>query len=369
MVKLVLFADLHLDAPFAWLGGSQLAARRRRQALRETLRNITRLAREVQADALLCAGDLFEQARFTPDTIAFLEKTFQEVAPIRVFLAPGNHDWYSPESPYRQVRWSDNVHVFADDRLAPVPLKGGVTLWGAAHRAPARTLNFLDDFKVQGKGVHIALFHGAERGSFPEGEIGHEPHAPFRAAQIEATGLRHALVGHYHRPRDADWYTYPGNPDFLTFGEDGERGAVVVTVESDGTIIRERHRVGVTEAHDLTLSVSGCSSQQEIRDRLAELLGERTGVARVTLNGELDPRVDLHVNDLLDVPHWLEGLQVRLGGLSPAYDLKTIGAEPTVRGQFVRDVLDAELDEHDRRRVLLVGLRALEGRGDLEPLG
>ena len=53
MLKLVLFADLHLDAPFAWLGGSQLAARRRRQALRETIRNIMRLAREVQADALL----------------------------------------------------------------------------------------------------------------------------------------------------------------------------------------------------------------------------------------------------------------------------------------------------------------------------
>ena len=30
------------------------------------IRNIVRLAREVQADALLCAGDLFEQARYTP---------------------------------------------------------------------------------------------------------------------------------------------------------------------------------------------------------------------------------------------------------------------------------------------------------------
>ena len=286
-----------------------------------------------------------------------------------MFLAPGNHDWYGPESPYRQVRWSDNVHVFSEDRLAPVPLKGGVTLWGAAHRAPARTLNFLDEFHVQGKGVHIALFHGAERGTFPEGEVGHEPHAPFTAAQIEATGLHHVLVGHYHRPRDAERYTYPGNPDFLTFGEDGTRGAVVVTVEPDGTIHRERHQVGVTEAHDLTLSVTGCASQQEVRDRLTELLGERTGVARLPVCGELDPRVDLHVSDLMDVPHWLEGLQVRLGGLRPAYDLLTIADEPTVRGQFVRDVLDAELDEEDRRRVLLVGLRALEGRGDLEPLG
>src|SRR5262249_19035547 len=154
-------------------------------------------------------------------------------------------------------------------------------------------------------------------------------------------------------------------PDFLTFGEDGVRGAVVVTVEPNGVVHRERRRVGVTEAHDLTVSVTGCTSQQEVRDRVAELLGERTGVARVTLNGELDPGVDLHINDLRDVPHWLEGLQVRLGGLHPAYNLQTIADEPTVRGQFVRDVLDAELDEDDRRRVLLVGLRALEGRGDL----
>jgi DNA repair protein SbcD/Mre11 len=368
MVKLVHFADLHLDAPFTWLGGSQLAARRRRQALRETLRNIVRLTHEVNADALLCAGDLFEQARFSPDTIAFLEKTFGELAPIRVFLAPGNHDWYSPESPYRQVRWSENVHVFAEDALMPVTLADGVTLWGAAHRAPARTLGFLNEFHVKGPGAHIALFHGAERGTFPEGEPGHEPHAPFRADQIEAAGLHHALVGHYHRPRDAERYTYPGNPDFLAFGEDGERGAVVVTVSPDGTVQRERHRVGVTEAHDLTLSVSGCGSHQEIRDRLTMLLAERTGVARVTLEGELDPRVDLLPDDLQDVLHWLEGLQVRLGRLHAAYDLASIQAEPTVRGQFVRDVQDAVLDDRDRRRVLHVGLRALEGRTDLEPL-
>ncbi|MCC7367234.1 MAG: metallophosphoesterase [Chloroflexi bacterium] len=368
MVKLVFFADLHLDAPFAWLGGSQLAARRRRQALRETLRNIVRLTREVEADALLCGGDLFEQARFTPDTVGFLERTFQELDPIQVFLAPGNHDWYGPESPYRHADWSSNVHVFHDDRLSAVPLKGGVTLWGGAHTAPARTLNFFDGFQAKGKGAHIALFHGAERGAFPEGEPGHEPHAPFYAPQIEAAGLHHALVGHYHRPRDAERYTYPGNPDFLTFGEDGERGAVILSVASDGTVARERRRVGITEAHDLTLSISGCITQQDIRDRLTALLDERTGVARVTVEGELDPRVDLHVNDLLEVPHVLEGIQVRLGRLQPAYDLDRIVDEPTVRGQFVRDVMDAVLDEEDRRRVLLVGLRALEGRGDLEPL-
>jgi DNA repair exonuclease SbcCD nuclease subunit len=368
-VKLVFFADLHLDAPFAWLGGSQLAARRRRQALRETLRNIAQLAIDVHADALLCAGDLFEQARYSPDTVAFLERTFEEIEPLPVFLAPGNHDWYAPESPYRLARWSPNVHIFTEDHLSPVPLDDGLTLWGAAHRAPARTLGFLDGFAVDRAGVHLGLVHASERGGFPSGESGLQPHAPFDAAQIERAGLHHLLVGHYHRPRDAERYTYPGNPDFLAFGEDGQRGAVILTVRPNGSVERERRRVGVTEAHDLTLSVSECASQQDIRDRLVALLGARAGVARVTLSGELDPRIDLDLAGLADVPHQLEGLQVRPGLLQPAYDLEAIADEPTVRGQFVRDVLEADLDEGERRRVLVVGLRALEGQTALDPLG
>jgi hypothetical protein len=50
-----------------------------------------------------------------------------------------------------------------------------------------------------------------------------------------------------------------------------------------------------------------------------------------------------------------------------AYDLEVIKQEQTVRGQFVRDVLDStDLSKEERHRVIVVGLRALEGRSDLE---
>jgi hypothetical protein len=51
-----------------------------------------------------------------------------------------------------------------------------------------------------------------------------------------------------------------------------------------------------------------------------------------------------------------------------AYDVETLEDEPTVRGRFVRDVLEAGTfaDEAERRRVLLTGLRAFDGRDDLE---
>ncbi len=53
----------------------------------------------------------------------------------------------------------------------------------------------------------------------------------------------------------------------------------------------------------------------------------------------------------------------RLGSLSVAYDFDQLETEPTVRGQFVRDVRQAEeLDDETKRRVLVTGLRALDGR-------
>ena len=90
-----------------------------------------------------------------------------------------------------------------------------------------------------------------------------------------------------------------------------------------------------------------------------------TGIVRVTLAGEIGPDVDLRLQDVesLPVPH-LDALVVRLGRVSPGYDLEQLKSELTVRGQFVRDVFGSpELDEDQRRRVLVTGLRALAGRG------
>lgn len=364
-MRFVLFSDLHLDAAFAW--APPAAAGRRRQALRDALRTVIRLADEVDADAILCGGDLYEHERFTPDTASFLRRTFAE-SDRRVIIAPGNHDWYGPHSLYARTSWSDNVEVFTDDALAPITLADGLTLWGAAHLGPASTEGFLDrGFHVDRGGVNLALFHGSERsGIVGEGE-GTRPHAPFDGGQIPEAGLDHAFLGHFHRPKAAENHTYPGNPEPLTFGEDGDRGAVVIDVADDGTLTRRWERVAVSEVHDLTFDVSGSASRQDVREELESLVAGLGGCARVTLHGELPPEVELTERDLEGVAHGLDALVTRFADIRIAYDLDIIAEENTVRGQFVRDVRSSEdLDDDTRRRVILTGLRALAGRDDLE---
>ena len=365
MTRILHFADLHLDSVFAWAGDG---ANARRENLRRTLRNITDLAKEIESDALLCGGDLYEHDRVTPDTAEFLRTTFAALDPMPVFLAPGNHDWYGPESLYASMKWSPNVHVFREPRFTAAALADGLTLWGAAHQAPANTDNFLDGFKVRGPGKHIALFHGAERSWLTQQGEGKAPHAPFDATDIEMAGFSHAFLGHYHRPRDAERHTYPGNPDPLEFGEDEKRGPVIATIGVDGKISRERRRIAVTETCDIVLNITGCTNRQEARDRLATEVEGMNGFARLTVHGEWAPSMDLSESDLRDNLDRFHAVQIRYGEIHSAYDIDSLSKEQTVLGQFVRDVTNARLLPDEERRVLMTGLRALAGREDLDIL-
>ena len=361
-MKLLHFADLHLDAPFAW--ASPEAARLRRRNRRQALTRILQLATDERCDAILAAGDLFELDRVRPDTLEFLRSALADVA-LPIYVAPGNHDWLSPRSPYLTVRWPPNVHIFTDDRLEPVTLRDGLTLWGAAHRAPANTANFFSGFRPDRGGIHVALAHASERTALPRQEAGKQPHAPFEAGDLEEAGLSHAFLGHYHVPRDAKRHTYPGNPDPLEFGEEGERGAVLATLSVDGVVDPERRSVAVSEVHDLTVDLRGSAHAEEVLDAVSEALVGVAGFVRVTLEGEVAASLELNLGELRQLGEHLDGLLVRVGDLSDGYDLATIEREASVRGQFARSasgIADPDL----RRRVLLTGLRALEGRFDLE---
>lgn len=186
-MKLLHFADLHLDTTFRWAPPD--VARRRRQALRQTLTRIADLAQEVEPDAILCGGDLYEQDRFSPDTSEFLRTTFERLHPIPIFIAPGNHDWFSAKSFYAQVEWPPNVHLFTGPDLTAVELADGVTLWGAAFMAPTKPRSFLDGFSVDRDGINLALFHGSERSGLHFGAKGKSPHAPFDGEEIETVSF------------------------------------------------------------------------------------------------------------------------------------------------------------------------------------
>ena len=183
---------------------------------------------------------------------------------------------------------------------------------------------------------------------------------------VQKPSVAHAIVGHHHTPVDGEWHTYPGCPVPLAFGGRQDGGAVVLEFGAEGLVDRRRHRVSTLDAHELTLRLDDVGDSGRLEQLVDEAVAGLRGVARLTLEGEIDPGLVVEPEVLAARTGSLVDLQVRVGDLRPGYDLDAVALEPTVRGQFVRDVLAADLEQSEQQRVLLTGLRALDGRDDLE---
>ena len=111
MIKLFHGADLHLDSPFSSLSPEQ--AQERRGLQRKLPEKMVALANERGCRLMLLSGDIFDGAEPYPETVQALKQALS-CFDGWVFIAPGNHDPYTPQSVWAQQTWPENVHVFCD---------------------------------------------------------------------------------------------------------------------------------------------------------------------------------------------------------------------------------------------------------------
>ena len=135
MIRIIHAADLHLDSPFESLDAEKASVRRSEQ--RALLERIAAEVNQRNADLLFLAGDLLDSGSAYAETGEALLAALGKVR-IPVFIAPGNHDWYSRRSPYALLPFPDNVHIFRTPHLESVCLPElGARVWGAGYTSPS----------------------------------------------------------------------------------------------------------------------------------------------------------------------------------------------------------------------------------------
>src|SRR6202165_2282212 len=333
-IRLLHLSDLHLDRAFASMGCQGELARRRRQGLREALSAAGRLAAERECAAVTIGGDLYEHERAGIDTARFLADT---------------------------------------SRFVPVELTDGVTVWGLAHREPSWQGDPLAGTPAtEASGVHLALFHGAELGSRPDGK---SVHGPFRAERIRSSGFAAALCGHYHRRRldSAMGLLYPGTPEPLGFDEEGARGPVIVEVGGRGDIRFIAQDTNSWSVSTVRCDAADCGSDESVIEEVAMscaavgLVDPERTMIRVDIAGAVDCSLSLDAYTIERAVRERLGLAaVKVRDLTtPLLDLETALTEESTRGAFIRAAraaAAADLDEDGALDdALRYGLMALSG--------
>ena len=281
MIRVLHAADLHLDSPFQAMGREKAALRREEQ--RGLLSRMAALVGEYEADIVLLAGDLFDADGHYSETARMLEQALPAMG-VPVFIAPGNHDWYGPRSPWAGLDLGENVHVFTEEAVRCVKLpRLNVRVWGAAFTGRYRKPPLAGfQSEKQADTVDIMVLHG---------EVG-DPASPYGAVSeedIARSGMHYVALGHQHtfsslRRAGNTFYAWPGCPEGRGFDETGEKGVLLADVGQDSC---EAKFVCLGGRRYETLSVDLTESWDHART-VTDALGRDTSrdIYRVTLTGE-----------------------------------------------------------------------------------
>lgn len=218
-MKLLHSADWHLDAPFT--GRSPEEAEVLRRAQLRLPEQVAAAANRQGCQLLLLAGDLFD-GPYTRASLDALRYALEDAA-MPVFIAPGNHDFYGPESPWMED-FPGNVHLFKGNWESVSPPGLGCRVYGAAFTGPQAPA-LLEGFSAgDGEEYSIGLLHGDPLQA-------DSPYCPVTAAQAEASNLDYLALGHIHQTgsfrRGRTLCAWPGCPMGRGFDETGPKGVVV----------------------------------------------------------------------------------------------------------------------------------------------
>ncbi len=352
-------ADLHLDSAFAGLAEEKAALLR--QESRDILRRMVDWANDHAVDVMLLSGDLFDSDRMYSQTARTLAQVLARFRG-RIFLSPGNHDFYAPGSGYDAVDWPENVHIFTSRRPQTVLLRSlNASVTGAAFTSAEEWEPF-DGASFSGGDAPIRL--GVLHGEVTRGESKYRAIPP---AEIEKTNLTYLALGHVHRCAGVQRagntaYAYPGCLPGRGFDETGDKGFLY------GEITPEKVELEfIPFAPRRYQSVTADITDRDPADAVRQALDPDCGqdICRVLLTGSRRENFSLSA-----LTSELSGLCAALELTDETYPEEDVWArcgEDSLRGLFLQN-LRARYDgaDEDEKRQLLqaarFGLAALDNR-------
>lgn len=222
MFKFLHLADLHLGACFDMLPPEKAESAQGKQFA--ALEHVVRVAERENAQAILIAGNLFDAPQ-PPAPLFSRAMSILSQAPCQVLIAPGNHDYICPESPYLSMILPANVHVFTADRFEPVHLEQDATVWGAAFHGQSASIPLTH--RNFSRPVNLCLVH-----TDLETDSGCNYYSP---DQIAESGFSYLAAGHNHAPSGLQRVggtvlCCPGGLCALSEQETGSKGFLLLEV-------------------------------------------------------------------------------------------------------------------------------------------
>ena len=358
-MKFVHIADMHFDTSFTTLTNKANLGDTRRLDQRVAFKKVIDYIKENKIPYLFIAGDFYEHEYIRLSTIEYINNLFAEIPDTQIFISPGNHDPYLKDSYYNKFYWNENVHIF-DSKLS-VFEQEDVDVYGYGFDDFYYTNYDLENTEIMNKDkINILVAHGTLNASTTL----ERQYNPISEKMVESKGFDYVALGHIHKldynTRENQRVVYPGSTISLGFDELGSHGMIVgdiskesidlnfIPIDNKEFVVKEIDVTDILDLDELATIINNIEFSENIYYKIS-LVGRRNFEIDLYKLGKL-----IINNNIIKIKDY-----TKLN-----YDLERISKENTLKGLFVKEILqkmdENPGDEEILQNALDIGFEILE---------
>lgn len=348
-MKFIHMADVHWgmspDSDKPW-------AKERAQAVKDSLTETVKKAKELDVDLILISGDLFHRQPLGKD-LKEVNYLFSTIPAIRVVIIAGNHDRIRPNSAVLSFSWSSNVHFIVNEEITSVFFEDiNTEIYGFSYHTSEIKENRLDSLSFPENGrIRILMAHG-----------GDQNHLPFDKQALAFADISYIALGHIHKREVLieNKMVFPGSPEPLDMTETGQHGVYLGEINYASKKVSSLTFVPIAKVQyiPLIVNVSSATTNTELEDRIAQEIEKRGihNIYRFRIRGMRDPEITFDLEMLSSKWKIVEILDES----EPQYDFSTLFEEHPgdMIGFYIQELQKEDMSPVEKK-ALYYGINAL----------
>ena len=350
-MKMIHCADIHLDSRME----SNLSKEKSRERNAEICATFTRMIRfglDHDVKAVLIAGDLFDTARASAQTVQFVLDRIRDAEKMDFLYLRGNHD---EGDPFEGMELPENFKTFSE--LWSAYRYGDVVISGVE---PDNWEDYYDGLKLNPEDTNIVMLHGQIATQMGEELI--------CLPKLRNKHICYLALGHIHSYQqdkldmEGQW-CYCGCLEGRGFDELGQKGFVLLEAEH-GRVKSEFVPFATRMMEEVTVDITGLSTVIQILSAMEQAGSgiHSSSLVKFTFTGThtLDTQLDLRfLRKMLESRYYFVKIkdESRLEIAREDYE-----HDISLKGEFIRMVLASDKTEEEKERIIRFGIQALLGQ-------
>lgn len=356
-MKIIHCSDLHLDSKMRSNLNSEKAKERRDEILL-TFQKMVKYAKENEVKVIIIAGDMFDKTKISVKAKTIVKESIKQAPEIDFLYLKGNHD---------------EADFIGEDEIVPENLKmfttqkwttyeyGNIKIAGIEFGEKSE-YDIYNSLILDKNDINIVCMHGQE--SQYEGKDRAEI---INLQALKNKNIDYLALGHIHKYKEQRLdsrgvYCYSGCLEGRGFDECGQKGFVLLDIENckiKRTFVPFARRT----LHEIEVDVTDATTTNDIINMTKQKINEipKDDLVKIVLTGKVELESERDINFLLKTYQDEFYFLKIYDETSPIIDYAKYENDASLKGEFIRLVLNQKITDKEKKEIIITGIKALSG--------